>query len=76
MVIGTWGYPHNDTYDFIIQNIMIILKLHSVESVEGLSACGFEGMFHGLDANKRGVIAQHPQELQKALEAGVGLVSE
>jgi multimeric flavodoxin WrbA len=76
MVIGTWGYPHIDTYDFIIHNIMIILKLHSVEAVEGISACGFEGMFHGLDDKKRGVIARHPEELQKAFEAGVGLVSE
>ena len=75
MVIGTWGYPYTDTYDFIIQNIMIILKLHGVETVEGLSACGFEGMFHGLDEHKRGVISQHPEELKKSFAAGVGLVT-
>ena len=75
MVIGTWGYPYTDTYDFIIQNIMIILKLHGVETVEGLSACGFEGMFHGLDEHKRGVISQHPAELKKAFAAGAGLVT-
>ena len=75
MVIGTWGYPYDDTYDFIIQNIMIILKLHGIETVEGLSACGFEGMLHGLDENKKGVIAQHPDQLKKAYEAGIGLVT-
>ena len=75
MVIGTWGYPYTDTYDFIIQNIMIILKLHGVETVEGLSACGFEGMFHGLDEHKGGVISQHPEELKKSFAAGVGLVT-
>lgn len=75
MVIGTWGYPYDDTYDFIIQNIMIILKLHGIETIEGLSACGFEGMLHGLDENKKGVIAQHPDQLKKAYEAGIGLVT-
>jgi multimeric flavodoxin WrbA len=76
MVIGTWGYPYTDTYDFIIQNIMIILKLHGVETVEALSACGFEGMHHGLDDKKRGVIARYPEELNKAFEAGAGLTAE
>jgi multimeric flavodoxin WrbA len=75
MVIGTWGYPYDDTYDFIMQNIMVIIKLHGIETVEGLSACGFEGMFHGLDKNNKGVIAQHPEQLRKAFEAGVGLVT-
>ena len=75
MVIGTWGYPYDDTYDFVMQNIMVILKLHSIETVEALSACGFEGMFHGLDGDKKGVVARHPDQLRKAFEAGAGLIS-
>jgi multimeric flavodoxin WrbA len=75
MVIGTWGYPYDDTYDFVMQNIIVILKLHGIETVEGLSACGFEGMFHGLDENKKGVIARHPEELKKAFQAGTVLVT-
>ncbi len=73
MVIGTWGYPHIDTYDHVIENIISILNLHHVETVEALSACGFEGMLHGLDTNRKGVIAQHPRELQKACDAGFDL---
>ena len=73
MVIGTWGYAYDDTYDHIIENIMVILKLHKVETVEALSACGFEGILHGLDEKRKGVIAKFPRELKKAYEAGAAL---
>ncbi len=73
MVVGTWGYPYPDTYDHIIENIMVILKLHKIETVEALSACGFEGILHGLDDRGKGVIAKYPGELKKAYEAGVAL---
>jgi multimeric flavodoxin WrbA len=76
LVIGTWGYPYIDTYDHVMENVMVVLKLHKVETVEALSACGFEGILHGLDEQGKGVIAKFPDELRKAYEAGVGLVSE
>jgi len=75
MVIGTWGYPYIDTYDHVIENVMLVLKLHKVEAVEALSACGFEGILHGLDEKRKGTIAQFPAELRKAFETGVGLVT-
>jgi multimeric flavodoxin WrbA len=74
LVIGTWGYAYDDTYDHIIENIMVILKLHKIETVEALSACGFEGILHGLDEKRRGVIAKFPKELKKAYDAGAALV--
>ncbi len=73
LVIGTWGYPCIDTYDHVIENIISILNLHKVETVEALSACGFEGMLHGLDSQRKGVIARHPKELKKACDAGRAL---
>jgi len=73
MVIGTWGYPHLDTYDHVVENIISILNLHKVETVEALSACGFEGMLHGLDEKRTGVIARYPQQLHKAYAAGRSL---
>lgn len=75
MVIGTWGYPYIDTYDHVMENVMLVLKLHKVETVEAISACGFEGILHGLDETRRGTIARFPAELRKAFEAGRGLVS-
>jgi multimeric flavodoxin WrbA len=75
MVIGTWGYPYSDTYDHVIESIVSTLYLHKVETVEALSACGFEGILHGLDEHNRGVIAQHPKQLKKAFDAGKALVA-
>ena len=73
MVIGTWGYPCIDTYDHVIENIISILNLHKVQTVEALSACGFEGLRHGLDEKRSGVIARHPKQLKKAYDAGRAL---
>ena len=42
-------------------------------TVEALSACGFEGILHGLDKKRRGVIAKHPNQLKKARDAGASL---
>lgn len=74
LVIGTWGYPYIDTYDHVMENVMVVLKLHKIETVEALSACGFEGILHGLDERRKGTIAGFPAELHKAFQAGIGLV--
>jgi multimeric flavodoxin WrbA len=74
MVIGTWGYAYIDTYDHVMENVMVCLNLHKIETVEALSACGFEGILHGFDEKRKGVIAKFPEELKKAYEAGIGLV--
>ena len=58
------------------KNIISIVNLHAIQPVEAVSACGFEGILHGLDENKKGVIAKLPAELGKAYQAGVGLVAE
>jgi hypothetical protein len=74
MVIGTWGYPSPDTYDFIMEKIMIVLKLHHFETVEAVSACGFEGMLHGFDEQGKAFVRRFPEEMRHAYEAGQGLV--
>ena len=63
-----------DSYDHVIENLMVVLNMHKIETVEALSACGFEGILHGLDENRKGVIAKFPDELHKAYQAGIGLV--
>lgn len=75
MVIGTWGYPYINTYDHVIESVISTLNLHKVETIEALSACGFEGILHGLDEKRRGVILRHPKQLKKAYAAGRGLVT-
>jgi multimeric flavodoxin WrbA len=75
MVVGTWGYPNPDTYDFILEKIMIVLKLHFIETVEAVSACGFEGKLHGFDEHHQAFVKRFPDELRHAYEAGRGLVT-
>jgi multimeric flavodoxin WrbA len=74
MVIGTWGYKDIDTYDHVIENIISNLNAHKIQPVEALSACGFEGILHGFDENKKAMIAKFPEELHKAYGAGIALV--
>ncbi|RMF96517.1 MAG: flavodoxin family protein [Candidatus Schekmanbacteria bacterium] len=73
LVIGTWGYTHIDTYDHIIETVISILNLHKVETIEAISACAFEGILHGLDEKRIGIISKYPKELKKAYEAGKAL---
>jgi multimeric flavodoxin WrbA len=75
MVIGTWGLPTLDTYDYVIEYIMLYLNTHGVTPVEAVSACGFEGVLHGFDENRKAMILKYPNELKKAYEAGKGLVT-
>ncbi|MCX8126123.1 MAG: flavodoxin family protein [Dehalococcoidia bacterium] len=75
MVIGTWGYPNIDTYDHIIERVMIVLNLHKIPTYEAISACGFEGKLHGWDENHRAMILKYPLELEKAYQAGRSLVT-
>jgi multimeric flavodoxin WrbA len=75
LVIGVWGYAYTDTYDFIMTTIIDTLNTFGIITVEAISACGFEGMFHGLDENRKAMILRFPKELEKAYQAGRSLVS-
>jgi multimeric flavodoxin WrbA len=74
MVIGTWGYPKIDTYDYHIQRVIGVLNMYKVQTVEAISASGFEGLLHGLDENKRGIVLRNPEGLMEVFEAGKFLV--
>ena len=76
MVIGTWGLPTTDSYDYVIEYIMLYLNAHGVQTVEAISACGFWGILYGLDENRKAIILRYPGELKKAYEAGKSLVTE
>ena len=75
MVIGTWGYPHVDTYDHVVEEISMRLWVSGVETVEAISACGFTGMLRGLDDKRKGIILRFPQEMEKAYQACKSLVT-
>jgi putative NADPH-quinone reductase len=75
LVIGTWGYPYVDTYDFVISEIISILNIFRIIAVEVISACGFYGMLQGLDENRKAIILRFPKELEKAYQSGKMLVT-
>jgi len=75
MVIGTWGAAWVDAYDHLIEHVINILHVNSITTVEALSACGFEGMLHGLDDKRKARIRAFPAELEKAYQAGRALVT-
>ena len=75
LVMGTWGYPYPDSFDSEIEKIMRILHAYGIEPVEALSACGFEGVLHGLDDKGKAMILRFPQELEKAYQAGKALAA-
>ena len=46
----------------------------NIQTVEAISASGFEGLLHGLDENKRGIVLRNPEGLKEVFEAGKFLV--
>jgi len=76
MVIGTWGLPTIDTYDYVIEYVIVYLNAHGVRTVEAISACGFEGVLHGFDESRKATVLGYPEELKKAYQAGKSLVTE
>jgi len=75
LVIGVWGYPYVDTYDFVISSVIDQLNAFGIVTVEAISACGFEGVLHGLDENRKAMILRFPKELEKVYQAGRTLVT-
>jgi len=75
MVIGTWGGPGVDIFEYVVEKILQTLDSRGVVPVEALSACGFEGVLHGLDDKGKAIILRYPAELEKAYQAGKSLVA-
>jgi multimeric flavodoxin WrbA len=75
MVIGTWGYPKIDTYNHHIMRAIGTLNVHQIQTVEAISASGFEGVLHGLDKDKKGVVLRNPEGLKEVFEAGKCLIT-
>jgi hypothetical protein len=75
LLIGTWGYPYDDTFDDVMSRIIMTMHLHHIETVEAISAGGFSGMLHGYDDEHKAMILKHPDLLHKAYASGRALVA-
>lgn len=75
MVIAGWGFPEITTYDHVIEHVMFILRIHNIETVEAISACGLIGKLRGLDEDGKAILLRYPEGLRKVREAGCALVT-
>jgi hypothetical protein len=64
-VVCSWMWPNPVAYDNIVENLLILLRLHGVETTEILTLSGTRGKKHG-----RGVVRNHPGILHTVYQAG------
>jgi len=65
IVIATWMWPGPAAYDTVVEQMVILLRLHAVETADVLTLSGTRGKRHG-----RGVVKNHPNLLATAYSAG------
>jgi NAD(P)H-dependent FMN reductase len=71
LVISTWMWPNPAAYDSVVEQMIILLRLHGVETADVLTVSGTRGKRHG-----RGVVKNHPRILETAYRAGAGFLKE
>ncbi len=69
LVISTWMWPNPVAYDNVVEQMIILLRLHGVDTADVLTASGTRGKRHG-----RGVLKNHPDILKAAYAAGTEFV--
>ncbi len=65
LMVCSWMWPNEIAYDNIVENLVILLRLHSVETQDVLVISGARGKKHG-----KGVVKNHPDILKTTYEAG------
>lgn len=65
LVVCSWMWPNPVAYDTIVEHMVILLRLHGVETTDVLTLSGTRGKKHG-----KGVVKHHPEILKTTYEAG------
>jgi len=66
LVVSSWMWPNISAYDNVVEQMVILLRLHGITATEVLTVSGTRGRKHG-----RGVINNHPDLLKTANQAGI-----
>jgi len=66
LVVSTWMWPNPIAYDYIVETMVILLRLHQVQTTDVLVVSGTRGKKHG-----KGVVKNHPDILKTAHQAGI-----
>ena len=71
LVVATWMWPNPSAYDNVVEQMVILLRLHGVETADVLTLSGTRGKRHG-----RGVVKNHPRILETVYSAGAEFVKK
>lgn len=66
LIVCTWMWPNPTAYDHIVENMVILFRLHKVLTTDVLVVTGTRGKKHG-----KGVVRNHPDILKTTYQAGV-----
>jgi multimeric flavodoxin WrbA len=66
LVVSTWMWPSPVAYDYIVETMVILLRLHNVVTTDVLVVSGTRGKKHG-----KGVVKNHPDVLETTYQAGI-----
>jgi len=71
LVISTWMWPNPAAYDAVVEQMLILLRLHGVDTTDVLTLSGTRGRRHG-----KGVVKNHPNILATAYGAGADFLKQ
>jgi multimeric flavodoxin WrbA len=70
LVVCAWMWPHDAAYDNVVEQMVVLLRLHGVTTTDVITVSGTRGKNHG-----RGVVKNHPDLLATAYRAGVDFLA-
>jgi hypothetical protein len=66
LIVCTWMWPNPTAYDSVVETMVILLRLHQVQTADVLVVSGTRGKKHG-----KGVVRNHPDILDATYQAGI-----
>ncbi|MBW2555111.1 MAG: hypothetical protein JRE20_13435, partial [Deltaproteobacteria bacterium] len=66
LIVCSWMWPNTIAYDNIVENMVILFRLHKILTTDVLVITGTRGKKHG-----KGVVKNHPDILDTTYQAGI-----
>ena len=71
LIVSSWMWPNSTAYDNVVEQMVILFRLHHILTTEVLTVTGTRGKKHG-----KGVVKNHPAILKTAYETGVQFLKD
>jgi multimeric flavodoxin WrbA len=69
-LVCTWGWPAINAYNHVVEQLIMLLHLFRIETVEVITASGFWHAYY-----RKGVVTLHKKGMKEAFKAGAKLVT-